>query len=197
MSPLLVTKKSKEISKFRHTVTVCIISLHLHCIRYFFSEGVSLRLALQPITESLMSWLKLFQQKMTIGHLGSSSHENECHICSYFPLLKPKMRRYFKCFTDFAFGLIYAFDDISEHSSGLSGSPLALCSPQSFNSLNMFGAVRWYTMTRVFVNVCRYSPFISLCFSSLFASLWCSSLKGYFLLPWPHNYLAFCICLHV
>lgn len=48
----------------------------------------------------------------------------------------------FKCFTDFGVCLIYTHSDISEHSSRPRCSPLALCGRQSFNSLDIIGAVQ-------------------------------------------------------
>lgn len=85
----------------------------------------------------------------------------------YFPVFEPNLQPHFKHFIDLGVCLIYALSGISEHSSGLGRSPLALWSHQSFNSLSVFGAVRWSTVTRVFVNVNRSSPFSTACVSSV------------------------------
>lgn len=78
---------------------------------------------------------------------------------------QPSLRPYFSSFVDLDVCLIYTLSGISEHSSSLGRSALACCSHQSFNSLDLFGAVRWYTVTRVFGNASRSSPPVKSCVS--------------------------------
>lgn len=55
---------------------------------------------------------------------------------------QPSLRPYFSSFVDLDVCLIYTLSGISEHSSSLGRSALARRSHQSFNSLDLFGAVR-------------------------------------------------------
>lgn len=82
-------------------------------------------------------------------------------LCQCQPSLGP----YFSSFIDLDVCLIYTLSGISEHSSSLGRSALARRSHQSFNSPDLFGAVRWCTVTRVFGNASRFSPPVKSCVS--------------------------------